>query len=68
MCYSSHKDFGQRIEKDVVREPEGRRETMPEERREPHVVADRSRVWAFLHREPKARKSAVSHVRESEKV
>ncbi len=68
MCYSSHRDFGQRIEKDVVQEPEGRRETMPEEHPEPKVRADRSRVWAFLHRERRAWKSAVSHARESEKV
>jgi hypothetical protein len=47
MCYSSHKDFGRSTRKDAAREPEGRRETIPEE---PQVKAEGSRLWAFLDR------------------
>lgn len=50
MCYSSHKDFGRSTRKDAAREPEGRRETIPEELPEPQVKAEGSRLWAFLGR------------------
>jgi hypothetical protein len=63
MCYSSHKDFGRSTRKDAAREPEGRRETIPEE---PQVKAEGSRLWAFLdrRREHKVEESIFDLTRE----
>lgn len=50
MCYPSNREFRWDTKKDAVREPEGRRETIPEAGTEPRVEAKDFKFWAFPRR------------------
>ncbi|MCG2624889.1 hypothetical protein LVY72_23650 [Arthrobacter sp. I2-34] len=71
MCYSSYRDFGRGVQKDVgketARKPEAHPTPKPEEHPEPRVQAEASRLRDFINRR-KVHKAVPATDRMHEKV